>query len=81
MRKRLHADRAVLLWKVLFGDRFPILPVYSSYVLSERPGESGINHDEWQMSLLLFQQQQQLQQQKKSTDAASLQKNISRNLR
>lgn len=80
MRKRLHADRAVLLWKVLFGDRFPILPVYSSYVLSERPGESGINHDEWQMSLLLFQQQH-LQEQKKSIDAASLQKNISRNLR
>lgn len=55
MRKRLHADRAVLLWRVLFGEQYPLLSSYSSFVLSERPGETGINHDEWQMSFLLFQ--------------------------
>lgn len=55
MRKRLHADRAVFLWQVLFGDQYPLLSSYSSFILSERPGETGINNDEWQMSYLLFQ--------------------------
>lgn len=74
MRKRLHADRAVPLWRVLFGEQAPLLSSYSSFVLSERPGETGINHDEWQMSFLLFQLQSC------SSDASSLQREISTSL-
>ena len=55
-RKRLHVDRAVQLWLLLFGENETLLREWTAYVQQTRRNEEGITRDEWNMTYALLKQ-------------------------
>ena len=55
-RKRLHVDRAVQLWLLLFRENETLLREWTAYVQQTRRNEEGITRDEWNMTYALFKQ-------------------------
>ena len=55
MRKRLHLQNAIHLWKVLFGDRFTIIQPFSDFLVSSREDDVGLRQDEWNMFFTFLQ--------------------------
>ena len=55
MRKRLHVQNAIHLWRVLFGDRYRVVQQFSNFLVSSREDSVGLRQDEWNMFFTFLQ--------------------------